>query len=454
MKRLLVVDDNDMNCIMAKRALSDKYEVFIANSGKEALTFLENETVDLILMDIEMPEMNGKEAASKIKQNEAWSKIPIIFLTADSDPKTEAECLSWGADDFITKPFVPVVMNTRVSRILEVHDLRKDLETQLEKKTHQMEKATQKSLTDALTGLRNRDYLEKKLTELLSEGVKGTFFMIDLDNFKQINDTYGHIVGDKTLQHFANVLRDYAREGDIVCRLAGDEFVTFYPELTERKIAAKKAEGIIKSFGDKMTSLGFGGIVSVSIGIIAAQGGEEFKTLYNKADKSLYYVKNNGKNAYHFYDEHNKKIEEISTVVEYVSNMMEQGLTVKKGPFNVAYDEFKKVYDFVSRNVARKKQKVQVVLFTIHMTNKKAEITLEEVMDRWEEALVNSLRTVDTGTRYSSSQYMMIFLDVDMDNGRIVAERVIQRFLSRNEDIKDDMNVTYDIRTMEPEDVV
>ena len=114
MKRLLIVDDDNMNCVMAEYALSKDYEVFAVNSGSAALYFLENEPVDLILMDIEMPEMSGKEVASKIKENPKWSKIPIIFLTADSDPKTEAECLSWGADDFITKPFVPVEVLARV----------------------------------------------------------------------------------------------------------------------------------------------------------------------------------------------------------------------------------------------------------------------------------------------------------------------------------------------------
>ena len=106
----------------------------------------------------------------KIKENDKWCNIPIIFLTADSDPKTEAECLSWGADDFITKPFVPLVMNTRVSRILEVYELRKDLENKLENRTKQYEKATQRSLTDALTGLHNRDYLKKKLAAFLEDG--------------------------------------------------------------------------------------------------------------------------------------------------------------------------------------------------------------------------------------------------------------------------------------------
>lgn len=452
MKRILIVDDDNINCVMARHALSDSYEVFTANSGKEAMDFLEKETVDLILMDIEMPEMSGKEVAGKIKEHDEWPSMPIIFLTADSDPKTEAECLRWGADDFITKPFVPLVMKTRVSRILEVYELRRDLENKLENRTKQYEKATQRSFTDALTGLRNRDYLKKKLTVLLESGGKGTLFMIDLDNFKQMNDTYGHIAGDKTLQNFAEVLNMYAREGDIVCRLAGDEFVTFYPGLTDESVAAKKAEGIIKGFADKMGELGYGGVVSVSIGIMITNGGEEFQSLYNKADKSLYFVKNNGKNAYHFYGDSNNEIEAINTAVdlEYVSHMMKQGLGEQKGIMRLAYDEFKNIYDFISRYVSRNKHRVQVVLFTMNALERHTEVIMEEAMQLWEDAVADSLRAVDTGTRYSSSQYMVILMDAGIENGREVAERVIEKFFDINSELKEEIKISYDIRTLQP----
>ena len=227
MKHILVVDDDAVTCMMAERALSQNYQVTTVYSGDEALAFLNDQEIDLILMDIEMPDMDGKEIARRVRKNEKWAKIPIIFLTADSDPATEVECLKLGADDFIIKPFVPMVMNTRVSRILELYDLRQDLEQQLESKIKQMEMVTKKSITDSLTGLHNRYYLESNLKELLSSGRHGTLFMIDLDNFKGINDTYGHIVGDKTLQLFADILRQYTYESDIVCRLGGDEFIIF-----------------------------------------------------------------------------------------------------------------------------------------------------------------------------------------------------------------------------------
>lgn len=454
MKHILIVDDSNMYCMIAKNALESTYRISLAHSGMEALAFLEKEVPDLVLMDIEMPQMNGKEVLRRIKAHKEWSKIPVVFMTALSELETEAECLELGADDFIAKPIKPLIMASRVSKLLELYELRKDLEHQLMKRTQQMEMATLKSLTDALTGLHNRDYLEKKLQELLDEGHAGALFMIDLDNFKEINDTYGHIVGDKTLQLFAEVLKHYSREDDIICRLAGDEFVTFYPDLTERDIAAGKAADIIRTFAEKMASLGYPGVVSVSIGIMLAKGGEEFTNLYNMADKSLYYVKNNGKNAYHFYGEHKIVSEESSTEVdlEVVHRMMEQGVVQTNGAFSVAYDEFKKLYDFVIRYVNRKKQEMQIVLFTLSMGNEYlAGMSMDNAMEILEKSVISSLRAMDAGTKYSNKQYIVLLMDTDNENGRKVADRVVRKFYQNAEISVSGVNVSYDIQARKPQ---
>lgn len=453
MKHILIVDDSNMYCIIAKNALENMYRVSLVHSGEEALAFLEKEIPDLILMDIEMPKMSGKEVLRQIKSHKEWSKIPVMFMTALSELETEAECLELGADDFIAKPIKPLIMASRVSKLLELYELRKDLEHQLMKRTQQMEMATLKSLTDALTGLHNRDYLEKKLNELLEEGHAGALFMIDLDNFKGINDTYGHIVGDKTLQIFAEVLRTYSREDDVICRLAGDEFVTFYPELTDREIAAKKAGDIIKLFNEKMASMGYPDVVSVSIGIMMATGDEDYVSLYNNADKSLYYVKNNGKNSYHFYGEQKISSEKSSTEVdlEVVHRMMEQGVVQTGGAFSVAYEEFQKLYDFVIRYVERKKQEIQIVLFTLRMGNEYlAGISMDSAMEILEKSVVSSLRAMDAGTKYSNKQYIVLLMDTDTENGKKVADRVIRKFYQNAEIAVSGVNVRYDIQARKP----
>ena len=445
MKKILIVDDDKMNCILAKHALIQEYELAMAYSGTEALDYLEGELPDLILMDIEMPEMDGKEAVKRIKEKDEWMTIPIVFLTADSNPMTEAECLSFGADDFITKPFVPDVMRSRVGKILDANERRKDLETQLEQNT-------KKSLTDALTDLNNRPFLEKKLGELINDDRSGTLFMIDLDNFKKMNDTYGHMVGDEVLKTFAEVLKMFARKDDILCRLGGDEFVTFYTDLTDREIVAQKATDIIRVFSDKMGAMGYGGIVSVSIGIKITLGEESFEELYDRADKTLYLVKNGGKNAYRIYDENTDestdKISQINTnaTLERIHNMMLQDMAENKGAFHVEYNEFKKMYDFAMRCVIRSRRKVQIVLFTIEAP----EEAQEKVMDMFIQSVISSLRNVDTGTQYSSTQYVLIIMDADLADGREVAGRVIGRFHELNNGVLEDCRITFDIETMRP----
>ncbi|MBQ9948591.1 MAG: response regulator, partial [Oscillospiraceae bacterium] len=127
MKHILIVDDNKSNLAAAKTVLCDSYKITAVTMGQQALKFLENNTCDLILLDINMPEMDGFEVMEKIKANEQRSSIPIIFLTADDDAETENRCLEAGAMDFIAKPFVPSVMRLRIGRILELEDMRKKL---------------------------------------------------------------------------------------------------------------------------------------------------------------------------------------------------------------------------------------------------------------------------------------------------------------------------------------
>lgn len=146
MKHILVVDDNKTNLAVAKNELSKEYLVTPVTSGFQALQFLEKRPSDLILLDINMPEMDGRETMRRIRERKEWAKIPIIFLTADSTPETEAQCLSDGADDFIAKPFVPKVMLSRISRLVELSELRNGLEERLADKTKQVERVTLNSI--------------------------------------------------------------------------------------------------------------------------------------------------------------------------------------------------------------------------------------------------------------------------------------------------------------------
>ena len=450
MKKILIVDDDGINCLLAKHALADNYNVETVNSGAAALSFLEKEIPDLILMDIEMPEMDGKTVVKKIKACDAWNKIPVVFLTADTSPITEADCLQCGADDFITKPFVVDVMRSRVARVLEANSVRKDLEQALDQETI-------KSYTDALTGLKNRAYLEKELKKLLEEGHRGTLFMTDLDNFKAMNDTYGHMVGDAVLQNFADTLKLHSKEDDILCRLGGDEFVAFFTDVTDINEASEKAAGVIKTFAEKMGVMGYAGIVSVSIGAKITENGETFETLYSDADDTLYFVKENGKNSYHFWSKDgvvsDTQLQAIDTEAELedIHRMISEEQNQDKGAFHVEYDDFKKLYDFSMRTVGRSNRDVQTLLFTLSSGGTNTEVAMDDIMEILKHAVISSLRSVDTGTKYSCSQYIVLLMDTDVENGRAVAKRVIDKFY-QNESVKfSGIKVNYDIQPLKAE---
>ncbi len=434
MKHILIVDDNKTNLTSAKLVLNDIYKVTPVISGAQALKFLENNTADLILLDINMPEMDGFEVMEKIKANESWSAIPIIFLTADNDAETESRCLEAGALDFIAKPFVPSVMRSRIGRILELEDLRRSLADKLEQKIQEVSDMKSKSQRDPLTGLFNRSYTEEIVNKLINSGEKGALFMIDMDNFKAINDNYGHIAGDHTLKMFAETMIKYSKEEDVLCRIGGDEFVMFISGETSKSVIGNKASDIISDLVYKLEECKFETNSSVSIGIAQVpEDGNDFKTIYNAADKALYYVKQNGKNSYHFFSdknaEENKRFSQ-SVDLHYLRECMTR-IDPGRGAYLMDYESFHHVYNFIRRCVERSKREVQTVLFTINAAspNEILETSETEVaVELLEQAIFTSLRRVDVSTRYSSRQVIVILLDSNNENGDMVADRVVQCF--------------------------
>lgn len=140
MKKILIVDDDRVNLIIAKRLLSKEFEVITVDSGAKALDYLKDNPVDLILLDIQMPQMDGFEVMGVLKKDAVSAKTPVIFLTADHREETESKCFEMGAVDFICKPFVPVIMQHRVRRSMELEDYRRNLERRL---AEQLQKVTE-----------------------------------------------------------------------------------------------------------------------------------------------------------------------------------------------------------------------------------------------------------------------------------------------------------------------
>ena len=143
---VLIVDDDEFHLKVAGNILKKNYSIHTAQSGEATLKFLEKNLPRLILLDLHMPGMDGRETMKRIQENDIWKKIPIIFLTADNNPEIENECLLLGALDFITKPFVPMVMQSRISRIIELAELQNDLERKIVEKAELVEKVSLNSI--------------------------------------------------------------------------------------------------------------------------------------------------------------------------------------------------------------------------------------------------------------------------------------------------------------------
>lgn len=433
MKHILIVDDNKENLTAARLVLSDTYKVTAVIMGIQALKFLENNHVDLILLDINMPEMDGFEVMDKIRENTKSNDIPIIFLTADNEASTESKCLEKGAIDFIAKPFVPSVMRSRISRILELEDLRKSLADKLEQKMQEVTDIKSKSQQDALTGLWNRSYTEDVVDRILANGGTGSVFMIDMDNFKAINDNYGHIAGDQVLKMFAETMSEHSSEGDIECRIGGDEFVLFVRNDNNKTSLSNKASDIISDICYKLEQCKYDTNTSVSIGIAQyPEDGKNFKTLYNAADKALYYVKQNGKNSFYFFSEqseaHNNRLSR-TVDLKYLREIMTR-TDSGKGAYMLDFDSFHHVYNFIRRFVERSSRDVQTILFTFSSTESSNSETnsMEVAVEILEQAIYTSLRRVDVSTRYSSRQVVVILMDATAESGDVVARRIMDCF--------------------------
>ena len=433
MKNILIIHDDKLNLATARRVLSGEYKVIPAMKGTQALAYLQNGDCDIILLDINMPEMDGFEVLQKIRQMESCKDIPVIFLTADNDTETETRCFKEGAIDFIAKPFVPEVMRSRIGRALELEELRCSLAERLEQKTREVSDIKNKSCQDALTGLWNRVYTEAAVNKMIAQEAKGTLMMIDLDNFKAINDNYGHIEGDRVLKMFADTLRDFSGEEDILCRIGGDEFVVFYKDLTSKSEIGSRAADIISDLCDKLEQCKFETNSSVSIGIAQApEDAAEFNRLYNCADKALYYVKQNGKNSYHFFSDKlqtEKKRGEKNVDLNYLREFMNRA-DGGRGVYSLDFESFHHVYNFIHRFVERSRREVQTLLFTI-VDNDEQKMDIAEMelaLETLEKAICQSLRRSDVSTRYSSKQIIVILMDVNEVNGDMVAARILKCF--------------------------
>lgn len=342
-------------------------------------------------------------------------------------------------------------------RLMELEKMKKSLEHQLQEMTKTLEKQQEliaMAKRDPLTGLRNRQGVPEQVNARLRADGEGIFFIMDIDNFKSVNDTYGHMEGDHVLIRFAKGLKKAVDAQDIVARLGGDEFVVFSPGRYDNCEVKAKAQHMIRQIERELVTPGRLLRITVSMGIASApHDGETYETLYENADRALYSVKSKGKNGYRFFDDLDET-EGSADVCDRPHHSLEE-ITNKlrerkmEGSFEVEYSNFEKIYRFMERNLIRDYREVQCVLFTLddYGGHRETEETIVRgQLGHLQHAVVSSLRKGDVTTKYSSTQVLALLMDVNRKNADMVVNRILARY--RADAGREVMNVLYDIQQL------
>jgi len=291
---ILLVEDDKMAAAYTRFNLEQAgYKVYIAKDGAEARTFLTKEHPALILLDIMLPDINGLDLLAEIKKNKKMEHIPVIIVSAIGDLEVRIRGIETGADDYLVKPVNHLEMLARVKANLRKNQLSHKLKSDLDA-------AVTQAITDALTRLYNRNYLnismEREILAAKRYGKGFSLLMIDIDHFKDINDTFGHLTGDSVLQEIGILLKETVRAVDIVVRYGGEEFVVLLQEtgINGAIAAAEHArEAVEKHKFAKLKDT----VITVSIGVTEfwpTDSGMEM--IIARADHAMYQAKQAGRN--------------------------------------------------------------------------------------------------------------------------------------------------------------
>lgn len=290
--RLLIVDDQPASIHLIHNIFSADHDIFMARSGKEALDLCGKIFPDLVLLDVEMPGMDGLEVCRQMQMHAVNQDIPVIFVTGHESPEYENLCWEAGCVDFVSKPVNTVTLRNRVNAHLKLK-FQNDLLRKI-------------ALIDGLTGVNNRRFFNQYLSAMWLRCKRDmkplSVIMVDLDNFKRYNDFHGHLHGDECLQKVAMALRgNMCRPDDCVARFGGEEFVCLLPDtdLSGAIQVARRMEADVRALQIPHGNSDIASIVTISLGcgsVVPVDGNTE-TMLVELADRQLYKAKHSGKSC-------------------------------------------------------------------------------------------------------------------------------------------------------------
>jgi len=317
--KILIVDDLKENHLVMESVLSDpELDIIKAMSGEEALSLCIEHEFAVIFMDVQMPGMDGFEAAEILRSIEKTKNIPIIFVTAISkEQKSIFKGYEVGAVDYLPKPIDPIVLRSKARIFKEMYLQRKTIEKQvmeLEERLNELIKVNQEkdsleslSLQDGLTNIYNRRGLDKFFSmhwnNCLRYRLPYSVMMIDIDEFKNYNDNYGHLQGDEVIKSVASAMeKSLFRSEDLVGRYGGEEFLVVMPnvDIQGAEVVAERIMDEIRSLDIKHEFASGRGRVTVSIGVATLTPKPDIKPqeLIDLADQKMYNAKRNGRNQF------------------------------------------------------------------------------------------------------------------------------------------------------------
>lgn len=235
MKHILIVDDDVIMNNSIKAMLSEKYRVSQLTSGTQVMDFLHLKETDLVLLDMYMHDLDGMEILRVMKADPLTASIPVIFLTGEESVAVEAECLQLGAMDYVHKPISRQVLEQRVGNHLMIADSLRRIRQMYENTGLELENTREIIQHDELTGLWSRQHIYEAYAEAVrGEDARCALAFIDMDNFKYINDIFGHQEGDGLLKRFSAILKGLEDAGIVPARIGEDEFCCCCPAAIRR----------------------------------------------------------------------------------------------------------------------------------------------------------------------------------------------------------------------------